>query len=75
MFTDTSLFGWGTFCDGKRANGYWKNEEMSIHINQLELLAAFFGLKCFAGNHENCQVLLYIDNTTAIFYINRMGGV
>ena len=75
IFTDASLSGLGTFFNGKRANGYWKNEEMSTHINQLELLAAFFGLKCFAGNHENCQVLLHIDNTTAISYINRMGGV
>lgn len=33
--------------------------------------AAFFALKCFAS----CEILLRIDNTTAISYINRMGSV
>lgn len=41
----------------------------------MELTAAFFGLKIFASNYKNCQILLQIDNTTAISYINRIGGV
>lgn len=41
----------------------------------MELLSALFGLQCFAKDLENCNVLLRIDNTTAISYINRMGGV
>ena len=48
---------------------------MSTHINQLELLAAFFGLKCFSGNQERCQVLFHIDNTTAVSYKHTMGRV
>ena len=32
-------------------------------------------LKCFAREVQNCEILLRIDNTTAISYINRMGGV
>jgi len=46
-----------------------------LHINHLELLAALFGLKCFASNLFNCNVLCRIDNTTAISYINRMGSI
>lgn len=37
--------------------------------------AAFFALKCFAKDLENCDVLLRIDNTTAVAYINRMRGI
>lgn len=46
-----------------------------MHINYLELLAAFFALKCFASELRNCEVLLRLDNTTAIAYVNRAGGV
>lgn len=35
----------------------------------------FFGLKCFAAECRNCEILLRIDNSTAVSYINRMGGI
>ncbi|KAJ8964603.1 hypothetical protein NQ317_019809 [Molorchus minor] len=42
----------------------------------LELLAAFFCLKCFAATLRGYDILLrIIDNTTAIAYVNRMGGI
>lgn len=37
-------------------------------------MAAYFGLRCYAGDLSNCNILLRIDNTTAIAYVNRMGG-
>ncbi|CAH2104176.1 unnamed protein product [Euphydryas editha] len=36
--------------------------------------AAFFGLQIFAKYLRDCEILLRIDNTTAIAYINKMGG-
>lgn len=75
IFSDASLTGWGAFCGGERARGHWTENERHSHINYLELLAAFFGLKCFAENMSNCQILLRIDNTTAISYINKMGSI
>lgn len=75
IFSDASPTGWGVSCQEQRAHGYWNKEERECHINYLELLAAFFGLKCFAKNLKSCDVLLRIDNTTAIAYINRMGGI
>ncbi|KAI8441961.1 hypothetical protein MSG28_005632 [Choristoneura fumiferana] len=75
IFSDASRTGWGGFCAGNRVNGAWKTQEMEYHINFLELLAVFLCLKCFAVYHLNCAILLRIDNTTAISYINRMGGV
>lgn len=75
IFTDASKTGWGVFCNGKRANGRWKIDESSFHINHLELLAVFLGLKCFASTYTNCSILLRVDNTTALYYVNRMGGI
>lgn len=36
---------------------------------------AFFALRCFAVTERNCEILLKLDNTTAIAYVNRMGGI
>lgn len=75
IFSDASTTGWGAACGEETASGMWTAEECSRHINYLEIAAAFFGLKVFAKTMKNCQILLRIDNTTAISYINRMGGV
>lgn len=75
IFSDASKKGWGAACGEETASGQWSNTESDKHINCLELLAAFLGLQTFAKGLKNCQVLLRVDNTTAISYINRMGGV
>ena len=74
IFSDASLTGWGAVCQGKKANGFWTEAEQNDNINYLELKAAYFGLKCFAEEVKCCNILLRIDNFTAICYINRMGG-
>lgn len=38
----------------------------------LELHAAFLGLKGFAKDIHDCEILLRIDNTTAVSYKNRL---
>lgn len=75
IYSDASLSGWGAVCDGERMHGAWRQEELKFHINYLELQAIFLALKCFASNKKNCSILLRADNTTAISYINRMGGI
>lgn len=75
IFSDSSLSGWGCYCNGVSASGFWNEQEERNHINYLELLAAFFALKCFASDSSQCEILLRLDNTTAISYINRAGGV
>ncbi|XP_059062817.1 uncharacterized protein LOC131855559 [Achroia grisella] len=75
IFSDASRTGWGAFCNGARVNGSWTDEEYLFHINYLELLAIFMSLKCFARDMSHCSILLRVDNTTAISYINRMGGI
>lgn len=75
IFTDASLSGWGASSMGESTHGWWDRQQQESHINYLELLAAFYGLKCFAKDLQSCQILLRIDNTTAIAYINRMGSI
>ncbi|XP_051168859.1 uncharacterized protein LOC127286471 [Leptopilina boulardi] len=75
IYTDASLTGWGAFCEGEKAYGLWTEAESNLHINALELIAAFFGLKCFAKEMHNREILLRMDNTTGIAYVNRMGGI
>lgn len=75
IFTDASTTGWGASCSGCHTGGFWTKEEQSQHINYLELLAVYFGLMSFAKNKNNCHILMRVDNTTAISYVNRMGGI
>ncbi|XP_031344364.1 uncharacterized protein LOC116171583 isoform X1 [Photinus pyralis] len=75
LFTDASKTGWGAYCNGNTSFGFWSNSEKENHINELELLAVLFGLKCFARGCHNCNILCRVDNTTAIGTINRMGSV
>lgn len=75
ILSDASLSGWGIACNKEKAAGFWTQEESQFHINYLELLAAFIALKSFTKDLENCEILLRLDNTTAISFVNRMGGV
>lgn len=75
IFTDASLTGWGSVCNDEVARGHWSATESKNHINYLELLAAYLGLKSFCESLSNTEILLRIDNTTAIAYINKMGGI
>lgn len=75
IFTDASLSGWGAVCGMQKTSGNWNPFEKGLHINELELLAVLFGLKCFTKDLSDCEILLRVDNTTAIAYINRMGGI
>ena len=72
--SDASLQGWGATCEGKLTRGPWSPQEQTLHINCLELLAATLAIQTFAKERSGISVLLRIDNTTAVAYINRKGG-
>lgn len=75
VFSDSSLTGWGASCGDETASGLWNDEERKQHINFLELSAAYSAIKTFCDDVNNCEILIRIDNTTAVSYINRMGGI
>ena len=83
--TDASLLGWGATCNGMSTGGRWSVEEAEQHINCLELKAAILALKAFLrvgmqpsprslGHHPPRHILLEMDNTTAVAYVNKRGG-
>ena len=75
IFTHASLTGWGAIYDNKSSHGFLNDVEQKSSINYFELLAASFGLKTFVEQKRDCRIPMHIDNTTAIFYINRMSGL
>ena len=74
IFSDASLQGWGATTEGTTANGPWSQEYLNWHINELELLAAYFALQTFTKHAKKASVLMFLDNTVAVSYINRDGG-
>ena len=61
-------------CDEVVTRGPWLTSDLSRHINQLELLAAFHALRSFAARAVNISIHFFLDNSTAVSYINKCGG-
>ena len=74
IYSDASRSGWCAYCNGVRTRGPWVTADGSKHINELELRACLFGLKTFTENKSNLSVVLFLDNTVAVHYINKRGG-
>ena len=74
IFTDSSLIGWGAVCGSEKAAGQWSSSEKEDHINFLELKACLLGLKSLCENYVGLHIQVQMDNTTAIAYVNKMGG-
>ncbi|CAC5403812.1 unnamed protein product [Mytilus coruscus] len=73
---DSSKTGWGGInkTTGKKTEGFWSAEEREMHINVLELKAAFLTLQSLAGNISQKAYSMNLDNTVAISYIENFGG-
>ena len=74
IFSDASLTGWGAICDCSLSRGPWTTADAERHINELELLAAYLSLQAFANSSKNISIQLFLDNSTAVAYINKCGG-
>lgn len=72
--TDASTHGWGGVRGEQRTGGRWNQQEAFHHINYLELLAVLLSLKALCGECANLHIRVQCDNTTAVCYINNMGG-
>ena len=74
IYSDASLQGWGFSCDGICSRGPWAGSDRLRHINELELLAAFYALKALTAHSFDLTVNLILDNSTAVSYVNKRGG-
>ena len=61
LFTDASNEGWGAHLDQNS-------------INVLELKAVSLALRSFKDQCQNQTVLVAMDNSTVVAYINKQGG-
>ena len=71
---DASLRGWGAHWHLQIIGGPWSEEETRMHINCMELLTVTLAVQSFAKGKTRISILLRIDNTTAVAYINHLGG-
>ena len=75
LFTDASNKGWGSHLGDYMTKGLWSRSESALHINLLELKAVLLALKQFEQLCCNQIVLVCMDNTTVVSYINKEGGM
>ncbi len=73
--TDDSSTGWGAICNGQAASGFWTGPQLLWHINCLELWAVHLAFWQFRQLLFGKHVLVRTDNTAAVSYINRLGGI
>ena len=74
LFTDASNEGWGAHLDQSSTKGLWSDREKRLHINVLELKAVSLALRSFKDQCQNQTVLVAMDNSTVVAYINKQGG-
>ena len=75
IYTDASESGWGAH-DGINSIGErWSDDKIHYHINVLELLSIELALKAFLKDSNKKHVRIFSDNTTAVAYINKQGGI
>ncbi len=73
--TDASTLGWGAVLGDRKAGGPWAQHECGSHINCLEIKAVLLALKALCKDITKQHIRVQSDNTTAISYINSMGGL
>ncbi len=64
----------GAVCQDIKTGGPWTASEGLLHINHLEMLAALKAFECFTTSSFSTSIGLRVDNTSAVSYINRLGG-
>ena len=75
IYTDASLLGWGATDNIVEIGGPWTEQEKQQHINVLEMISSKLALLAYCKNSVNMHIRIMSDNTTAVAYINHMGGV
>ncbi|XP_071521653.1 uncharacterized protein [Panulirus ornatus] len=74
LYTDASNLGWGGHLNQQKVNGRWSLSESALHINAKELKAISLVVRSFASLLNGRHVWVFCDNTTAVTYVNEMGG-
>lgn len=57
-----------------RTRGSWTLLDRERHINELELIGALIAVQVFTAAAKSISAWIYLDNITAVAYINHGGG-
>ena len=74
LLTDASNEGWDAHLDQSSTKGLWSDQEKRLHINVLELKAVSLARRRFKDQCQEQTVLVAMDNSTMVAYINKQGG-
>ena len=74
IYTDASKTGWGISDGIIPSGGIWSTDDALKHINVLELEANYIGVVTYCKDKHYKHARIMTDNSTAISYINNMGG-
>ena len=74
IFMDTSTQGWGAHMGDSQISGTWTRTDRKLHFSCLELKAVVSALKHWAPMLQGHQVMIAMDNSTVVSYINKQGG-
>ena len=75
LFSDASREGWGATVEGLHLSGKWSSSDRKFHINTLEFKAIWLALKEIPHLVQGKTVAVFGDNTTALSYILKQGGM
>ncbi len=74
LYSDASLVSWGAHSEDFLASGTWTEEERTLSINALELLAVIRALQTDPTHWRGLRILIASDNTSTVAYFNHQGG-
>jgi hypothetical protein len=75
LTTDASKSGYGGDLSKKETfQGIWFKKESLLHINVLEMEAVMLSIQHFLPKLVGKNVLIRLDNSTVVRYINKQGG-
>ncbi|XP_046543605.1 uncharacterized protein LOC124253801 [Haliotis rubra] len=74
MYTDASTLGWGAHMGHLQLQGIWSDQEKSLHINVLEMLAIVRALEHWSWCLHSKAIMVATDNSTVVCYVNKQGG-
>ena len=74
LFSDASREGWGAVVDKHHLSGKWSPQDLTNHINFLELKAIWLALQAVESLVRGKVIAVFSDNSTALAYIHKQGG-
>ena len=73
-YLDPCQNGSGAACGKHSTGGNWSKEKSALHINVLEMAAAFFALTIYAATLSETSIHLRVDNIATLAWINRQNA-